>query len=294
MANHPDWKETFKTFTKGEARDILGTRIQQQRKLQPNWVNALSRKMDLGLWNPFDPSQSPIAFDRNRNLINGQHRLQAFVLSKMDTLTVKIMTGCAPEDFSLFDHDLRIRAKAAAHPGSSNVARDQARIRHTMSLRMGDRHLIMTEPEFEFLATKTYRKELAFAAEAIPKAGNIGRAPFVAPMMYAYRTAPEFFVEAANAWAAGDGTLPKAVRLFRDSALAGTALPRDGGGKTATVGASLRMLNALAIWHQKGTFPKRLTTSLAGLRYFSERLRDGAATTWGKQVVEDEGVARAG
>ena len=287
MANHPDWKESFKTFTKQEAQDILGKRLQQQRKLQPNWVNALTRKMDLGLWMPFDPSQSPIAFDRNRNLINGQHRLNAFIRSRLDTITMKVMTGCEPEDYALFDHDLRIRAKSQAHPDHPNVSRDQARLRHVMSLRMGDRHLIMTEPEFDFLATKTYRKELTFASEVIPKAGNIGRAPFVAPFMYAFRVDPEFITMAATAWASGEN-LPKAIRSFRDSALTGTALPRDGGGQTATVAASLKMFNALATWHQKASSPSRLKASLTGLRYFSERLRDGAATTWSKQLIDDE------
>lgn len=288
MSNHPAWKHTWKTFTKQEAKSILDSHLGLQRRLDEAWVDALTRKIDLGLWEDFDPSQSPVAFDKDRKLINGQHRLRAFLKSKKDTLTALIITGLDPEDYRLFDQETKARVKAMAHSERDNVTRDQARIRHAMILVSGDRKYQLTQAEWAFRMDKTFRKEMAWTSDALAKASGVGRAPFVAPLIYAWRADPEFFTKMGAFWLTGMDPPNRSFANFRDDALSGKTLPKYGGRMVSgSVTAMFRMLTFLAAAHQKSQ-PPRYTATMNGLRYWSERLRDGAWSRWEHQVLGEE------
>lgn len=69
-------KITTEVIGPEEAADILATRNKRNRKLSPKTVNEYARQMTAGEF-PF--IADPVRFDRDGNLIDGQHRLAAVV-----------------------------------------------------------------------------------------------------------------------------------------------------------------------------------------------------------------------
>jgi hypothetical protein len=282
--NGPEWKLSFREFTKQSAREALG-RMRMQRTLDVAWAAALGRTMDLGLWESFRPSQKPIALDREGYLINGQHRLTAFVNhSKLETIVFPVVTGCDPKDYAGFDQDEKLRMRNAAHPGRPNVARDMARVRWVEALVQADVDVKLTQPMFAHLADKTWRRQIDWADETIRVARWQGRQAYVAPFMYVHRLDPAFADRIGKSWANGGDALPAPLFRLRDEAL------REAGNGTRnqSLSTSMKMLNALAAMHEGTPVPARLNNNITGLRYFSSRLRDGVAARWEKALLLSE------
>lgn len=285
--NAPKWQIKWERITKEQAQTILAKTVTFDRTTKDSWVKALAETMDLGLWVEFSPAQAPIAFDKDGNRINGKHRLQALVLSKLPSLVFPVVRGLEPEDWAMFDQNQRSRLKSAAHPGRDNVSRDRARITWLRAMQTADLSTVMTEPLFDHLAQKTWRKEIEWADEVINRCGGQGRAHYAAAFMYAHRAAPEFTDKTARAWVNGGSGLPSQLLKVRDVAL-GTA-KGTGGNRNRNMGQTFKVLTALALMHQGKPLPSKLTPSTAGLRYFSALIRDGAAGRWDKSVpVEEE------
>jgi hypothetical protein len=283
-SNGPSWKLSFRKLTKQQARETLGM-TRRQRALSEPVVSAYARTMDLGLWDANRPSQTPVAFDRDGYVINGQHRLNAFLRSKLDELTFPVITGCDPEDFFGFDQDVSLRTKNSAHPDRKNVARDQARVKWIEALVRADPFIRLTQPEFAHLADRTWRKQLSWADDAIKMARAQGRQAYVAAFMYAHRVDPVFADRIGRSWANGGEGLPATLLKFRDEAL------RDSGRRgtgAQVMNATFKLLNGLACMHRGESMPPRLQPTLSGLKYFSEKARDGAASRWSRAVFAEE------
>jgi hypothetical protein len=280
-SNGPAWTLTFREFTKQSAREALG-KMRMQRTLDVAWAAALGRTMDLGLWESYRPSQKPIAIDVDGFLINGQHRLTAFVNhSKLDTITFPVATGCDPSDYAGFDQDEKLRMQNAAHPGRANVSRDKARVRWAEALVQASVDVKLTQPMFTHLADKTWRRQLEWADETIGLARWQGRQAYVAPLMYVHRLDPAFADKIGKSWANGGDALPAPLFRLRDEAL------REAGNGTRqqALSTSFKVLNALAAMHEGKPMPVRLSNNISGLRYFSGKLRDGVSARWDKALL---------
>lgn len=286
IASKPYWKHSFQKFTKGDAQRALDkVSPNRDRSIDEAWVAALARTMDMGLWEPFRPSQKPLAFDVDGNRINGQHRLLAFLRSKLTELVFPVVTGCRPEDYETFDQDEKARTKRAAHPDISFVTRDQARIAWLDKLTSGVISRKMTQPVFRKLWDVTWHKQIQWSIEVMPGASGHQRAPFVVAFMYVHKADPEFAEKMARAWVDGIG-LPPAMHRLRDLAI--RSRPKGGTGAVAMIRATLRILNALAPLHRGEQGNGRIYENLAGLRYFSELMRDGSIARWSKTNPVEE------
>lgn len=277
----PGWRIEWRKFTKEDARRDLA-KFRDDRPTDTSWVNALTRSMDLGLWDTYSPSQTPIAFDREGYRINGKHRLQAFVQSKLTEIVFPVVAGLSREAFKQFDQNLKPRKHQHAHNGRSNVYRDEARINWLETIVTADPSVKVTTQVFDALVGGKWRKQVEWADEVVKTQRGQGKAPYVAPLMYTHRAAPEFADKIAKSWANGGSGLPKQLLRIRDAALSTRYVTGD---RRSRVGMSLKMLHALALMHQGKALPDRLNESLAGLRYWSEKLGDGAIGRWEKATI---------
>lgn len=275
----PEWKIRWVEVTKPQATKWL-SKSHLNRTLNESVADAYRRVMESGLWDT-RPSQSPIAIDKQGNLINGQHRLQGFVNSKLTAILLPVIYDCDPEDFRLFDQDIYVRSRAAQFRDRTFVTRDMARVRALEVLQTGDVKRRVPNSLFESLADGAYRAELDWAREAFPDASDQQRAPFVAAFMYAYRVDPKFTAEIAKPWINGGAGLPAAMLRLRDEAI------RNGrGGTWAAMNESLRMLAGLMFMHQKRDAPRALSATHTGLNYWSALAKDGVSATWAKRGEE--------
>lgn len=286
----PPWKVEFIEFTKDDARKALA-KFEQDRTFDPSWVEALRRTMDAGLWDPYSPGQAPLCFDRDGNRLNGGHRLRSLIESKLDKLVFPVIRNLNPEDFARIDQDAKLRRHGDAHLGRAQVYRDEARINWLEAIVTGNLQVKVTQTLFEYLADHKWRKQIQWANEVLPKTGTIGKAPWAAPLMYAHRADAVFADPVGRAWANGGAGLPPILLHLRDKAMSRKDTPYRGGARADRVGITLKMLNVLALMHQKKALPTRVYATLAGLSYFSGLLRDGAAERWAKKgtiPVNDE------
>lgn len=278
----PGWRIEWRKFTKADALAALGKSSGLDRNTDESWVAALAQTMDLGLWDVYSPSQVPVAFDRDGVRLNGKHRLSAFLKSKLTEIVFPVIEGLSPEAFASFDQNVKARMHRAAHRDRSNVGRDEARINWLEALISGNPKVKVTTQVFAHLADHKWRKQLEWADETLPKAGKQGKAPYAAALMYAHRVDANLADKVGKAWANGGAGLPKPLLRLRDTALSATNF---SGARNDRLKHSFKMLNALALMHQGHPVPDRLSDNLNGLRYFSARLRDGAATRWEKQTI---------
>lgn len=268
-------------ITKEDAKQMLA-RVAQQRAVDREQVAAYARTMSLNLWEPRRVSQVPVAFDRDWRPINGMRRLLALIESDLASLEFPVVTGLRPEEFEDFDQDIQPRTKKAAHPDVPFVTREQARIAWLERLVSANVMVKMTQPVFRYLLDKTWRGQAAWAREALPNAKEHCRAHYVAALMYAHKLDAAFADGVARQWNDGAGGLPSQLVRLRDDALRS---PKGAISKYAAARALFKMLNALAPLHRGEPLPKVLTDNLAGLRYFSQRLKDGAIGRWDRRTV---------
>lgn len=271
----------YKTINKEDAKAFV-SKIEKQRPIDPAWVAGLTRTMDGGLWD-CGGGRSPIALDKDGRPINGQHRLAAFIGSKLDEITFLFVTGCDPEDISGFDTDAKARTARLTNPEMPFAAREIARLTAYDKLTTGNLRIKNTHAVLSQLFQKS-KKQCEWAADVMPSPAAQGRAAYMSAFMYAHRADPEFADTKARAWANGGSGLPHVVIKLRDE-----ALRRNSNGGTKAINANIRTtlktLNALAFMHQKKEMPARLNDGLGGLRYFSGLLNDGAAKRWEQAVL---------
>lgn len=277
------WRIEWQRFTKTDAKRAL-EKAREDRGTDASWVAALARTMDLGLWETYSPSQTPVAFDRDGFRLNGKHRLAAFLQSSLTEIVFPVIRGLEPREFALFDQNIKTRKHNVAHNDWPNVYRDEARINWLEALSTGETSVKVTTQTFAHLAKNKWRRQIEWAAEAMPRQGRQGKAPYAAAFMYAHRVDPEFTDKIARAWSNGGAGLPTPLLRLRDGAL--TSLRY--GDRRAKIGLTFKVLNALAAMHQGRQVPDRLNERTSGLRYFSDRLRDGAAARWEKRIENEE------
>lgn len=99
VAELPDWGDLSPAIPTKVTRDMAERWLsanQANRKLRLSKVGAYRSDMDAGRWRGND---SVIKIDRNGGLINGQHRLTAFLLSSLDYiwLLVQVADGTAAD-----------------------------------------------------------------------------------------------------------------------------------------------------------------------------------------------------
>lgn len=270
------WNVRWESFTKKQATIALkGAGVDRPTDEAHLW--ALRESMNLGLWDTYSPAQTPIAFDSDNRRLNGKHRLQAFLQSKLDTIVFPVIRNCHPSAHALFDQNTKARVKAAAHPGRSNVTRDIARVNALVGLVEGMPRTMISGPLFDYYVEHEYKSDILWAAEVFPSGREHLRAAHVTAFMYARRADESFAQEMAEKWRSGDG-LTVQLRRMRDEALREAG--RGGVTRVAAAELTRRTLNALMLVHRKDSSTRRVTSSLAGLRYFSEKIEDGVADKW--------------
>ena len=275
----PEWKIKWSLVSKQQARKWID-KCHSNRTMNESVVDGYRRVMEAGLWDT-RPAQSPIALDSDGNLINGQHRLQAFIASNLTTILLPIITNCAPEDYRLFDQDIYVRSRAAQFRDRTNVPRDMARVRALEVLQTGDPKRRIPNSLYEQLTDTVYRREIEWSALAFTNGGDQQRAPFVAAFMYVHRVAPDFVASLAKPWVNGGEGLPSPMLRLRDE-----AIRRMRGGNYAAMNESLRMLNGLMYLHGRRAMPRTLLPNTTGLNYWSTMAKDGVAETWAKRAEE--------
>ena len=121
-------QEKMQTITmeidKALAEDMLSRNIANNRKVKDDWVNALAESMRRGsfLLNP-----QGIAFDKNGNLIDGQHRLRAVVKSGC-TIPMRVTFGCENDSLGVIDAGVKRSAIDVAKMYSEEVHLTNTRI----------------------------------------------------------------------------------------------------------------------------------------------------------------------
>ena len=275
----PEWKTKWMLVSKQQASKWI-SKSHLNRTVNESVVDGYKRVMEAGLWDT-RPSQSPIALDRDGNLINGQHRLQAFVASSLPTLLLPVITNCATDDYRLFDQDIYVRSRAAQFRDRTNVPRDMARVRALEVLQTGDPRRRIPNSLYEQLADTVYSKEMEWASTAFTNGGDQQRAPYVAAFMYVHRIAPDFAGSLAKPWVNGGEGLPAPMLRLRDEAIRHTR-----ASNWAAMNESLRILNALMYLHGKRSMPRTLLPNTTGLNYWSSIAKDGVAEAWANQAKE--------
>lgn len=268
-------KREYRVITKAQAKELLA-KVGVQRALDAHWVTGLTRTMDAGLWDTA-PGRTCIALDKQGRPINGQHRLAAYIASKLSEITFEFALDCEPEDFKSFDTDVKTRSTRWVHSGTENATRDMARAVSFDQILSANYSTRNTQAMRERLHHQ-FRKIMEWAGEVMPRNGHQQRAACVAAFMYVWKADPVFADEKAKAWVNGGQGLSRSLVRLRDSALRGEMK----GTYSETIRMTLRLLNALALSHQKKPDDKRMNDSIAGLRYFSEQLDDGTAKRWEK------------
>jgi len=107
------------TITKDQAKEYL-TKNKKNRRLNPNTVLQFSRMMNRGEWLQ---SPQPIAFDTEKWLLDGQHRLHAFLKSELTELNIDMALNQDPAVFAVLDTGKkRSGADALSVEGYRNTA----------------------------------------------------------------------------------------------------------------------------------------------------------------------------
>ena len=96
------------------AHEMLGHNIKNNRNLKAGWVKALADNMERGT---FMLTSQGIAFDKDGNLIDGQHRLHAVIKSGC-TVPMRVTFGCDSRTVGVID------------AGSKRTAKDVAKMYH--------------------------------------------------------------------------------------------------------------------------------------------------------------------
>lgn len=284
----PSWKLNYLQFTKEDAKKAL-MMFREDRKTKQEVVNAYARTMNAGYWDPYRVSQIPIAFDREGYRLNGKHRLLAFEQSKLHELIFPVAYNVPSEEHRAFDQNILARQHKTAHPDRTNVNRDEARLNWLEMLITGEPKIKITTDFFDYLVDGKWKRQIIWAGEMFPLGARVGKAPYVMCFMYIHRIDPPFAEKIGQAWYSGEAGLPVQLVRMRDAAISGQDNnTRDTTGKRmGRFRLVLKMLNALAYLHRGENLPTRLPDNLNGLRYFSEKLRDGAATKWQKKIYEN-------
>lgn len=102
---------TLTKITPELAQAWLQNANSHNRKLRDHHALALSRDMAAGRWHD---TATPIKFDRNGVLLDGQHRLQAIVISGA-TIEMLVIRGLEPEVQDFMDTGLKRSVADALH-----------------------------------------------------------------------------------------------------------------------------------------------------------------------------------
>jgi len=289
MTKRIPWKESIERITKEEATKLLSRPHPSQRKIDPVHVGMLARAMDLGKWDPTDPND-PIQIDRKGCVIDGHHRLTAFIASSLRVLYVRVRRGCDPDLFKRINQGTKARGPAQANPGRSLVKRDSSRVKYLLMIEQGLPNMKLSNPEFLHYADGRFRESLTWAGEALRSEQRPLLAPIVASIMYVRMADKKFGEELAEAWRTGSGLSPR-LQKFRDAIFRGDAISYEGSGnhQTSALRALVEFLHYAMLMHLKHD-PKRVVVSQAGLKHFSDLIGDGAYSRWApsEEPVETE------
>jgi len=95
----PDLGIEWEVVTPEMAEAYLGKNIVRNRHILPRKVRSYAHDMEQGKWRKIG---DPLRFDINGNLIDGQHRLHAIVVSKL-SIAFPVIRGLDPDDIHVID-----------------------------------------------------------------------------------------------------------------------------------------------------------------------------------------------
>lgn len=92
---HPTIK--YESFTKDQAQRLFDNR-RKNRQLRSVGVSRYAKLMSDGQWRTHDRAQPPILIDEKGKLAGGQHRVAAFIESKLASITFPVARNASEEE----------------------------------------------------------------------------------------------------------------------------------------------------------------------------------------------------
>lgn len=92
---HPTIK--YETFTKDQAQRLFVNR-RKNRQIRSVGVSRYAKIMSDGQWRTYDRAQPPILIDEKGKLAGGQHRVAAFIKSKLESITFPVARNASEEE----------------------------------------------------------------------------------------------------------------------------------------------------------------------------------------------------
>lgn len=211
-ARHGDIRVTFVLITVEKAKDFLAGN-QQNRTKSEKTIRRLASAMASGRYRV---THQGIAFDKNGVMVDGQHRLEAIVMSGVAQWML-VTTGLDPIVRAVIDCG---RLRRAFHAdeiinGESN-ARKKANILNSIR-RLGYGNT--DELTYDALVDlkEKYRDAMQWAAEHVGANGRFGSGPVLGAFIHAYKSNPEK-VKQAYSDLVNDSMLPgDPLRLLRET-----------------------------------------------------------------------------
>lgn len=125
------------TVTSKQAKNVLEKHNKRNRKIRDRTVRQYANDMTAGKWLL---AGDPLRFDVDQNLIDGQHRLSALVMSGVPKLQMVVMRGLDPEVQDVIDTGARRTAgnmlELRGHVKNATVVASVARVGISMEKGM--------------------------------------------------------------------------------------------------------------------------------------------------------------
>lgn len=125
------------------AEKMLQLNYEGQRRLSNSWVRKLADDMEAGRWN--DDNGDIIMIDEHGNLINGQHRLNAVVMSGV-TIKAIVQTDVPTKAYKFIDGNMKRKAADAINAKNSNICAAIAKAAASLHRGMGLNRALMNNP----------------------------------------------------------------------------------------------------------------------------------------------------
>lgn len=100
-----DIATTFETFTKQQAQLLFDNRV-QQRSIRIDKVNEYRDLMNNGKWINRCRTQTPILFDKDGNLVGGQHRFFGYIKSDLITIEFPVARNVSANELPYQDANI--------------------------------------------------------------------------------------------------------------------------------------------------------------------------------------------
>jgi len=236
------------------------------RSLREDTVSAIARDITAGHW---QPTHQGVAFDAAEVLIDGQHRLEAILLTGA-TVEMMVSFGWPPKTMDAVDgnvaRSVADRLKLQHGVANAHLIARSAVVVAQLCFEGRIRKLTLAQA-LEILGS--YEKSLSFAIEKMPAVKSLRQANVLGAMAFAHSVLPEKTAAFYQALATGEMLAADSPILQARNFLLSDAAKKlnmsDSGNRVAI--AEL-VLHALHLW-MNGRTVARLEHALEGTKHIS-------------------------